>query len=209
VVDIYKVHKGIVVGLYVESHRNFPLVVGCSIRSPRGIVLDIPARVLKSPGLALWAIDAPAECATQPNVPQASEWRGDIIFALWANFSFTKSLADTGWVHWDAFWLIGSSLASLRAQEEDIGRKYEHGQNVWAEKSEFVQSSSAADKAEEIIDGIGSGVSFMVVYDFAARESNTGNQDVAAELFERVYERLKQPGGSEETKLLSAFAHAL
>jgi len=64
-----------------------------------------------------------------------------------------------------------------------------------------------------VIDGIykqfGSDVSFMVVYDYAARESNTGQQDVAAELFKKVYEYLKQPGGSEETKLLSAFAHAL
>jgi hypothetical protein len=64
-----------------------------------------------------------------------------------------------------------------------------------------------------VIDGIyksfGKDVSFMVVFDYAAHQCNTGNQDVAAELFKRVYERLKQPGGSEETKLLAAFAHAL
>ena len=94
VVDIYELHKGIVVGLYIESHQRFPLVVGCSIRTPKGKVLDIPARVLKSPGLALWAVDAPVECAMRaPDNSQVSEWSGHIIFALWPDFSFAKSRA--------------------------------------------------------------------------------------------------------------------
>lgn len=135
VVDIFHFHAGIAVGLHAEGWQQCPLVVGCSIRSSKGQVLDIPAKVLKSSGLALWYLDAPVECKIQESDSSVfSGWVGEIIFALWADFSFTERLADTGWVQWSTPWLIGSSLDSLRVQEDEIERKYRHRKNVLTER---------------------------------------------------------------------------
>ena len=102
---------------------------------------------------------------------------------------------------------------ALGAAVNFLRRFFDRSRPVPPASSGVPASPSAAAKANNVIDDVyrsfGSDVSFTVVYDYAARESNTGHQDLAAELFNRVYAHLKQHGGSEETKLLSAFAHAL
>jgi hypothetical protein len=131
---VYPFHGAILVGLSVESKHKFPLVVGCSLRTTTGTIIDLPARRLKSPGLALWHIDAPAECSLgeQPRHYPGLGWQGQVIFALWTDSNFRERLADTGWVHWHAPWLIGHSTAGLQAVEEEIDSIYGERQDVWA-----------------------------------------------------------------------------
>ena len=49
---------------------------------------------------------------------------GEIIFALWRDDTFQERLDDTGWVPWQAHWLIGGSIAAVEQHEEEINFKY-------------------------------------------------------------------------------------
>jgi hypothetical protein len=136
IVDQYKYHGSIVFGLDIQAPTNeFPLLVGCSLLTPQGEEIDLPAKWLNSPGLVLWKIKAD-ERFQNPREPTprnaATPWYGKIIFALWRNDKFTERLFDTGWVEWTALWLIGSSTAGLNMQDEQIKRKYGHRLDVWS-----------------------------------------------------------------------------
>lgn len=128
--DTLHYHASVVYGLRIQSDRPFPLVVGCSIRTPKGEIIDIPAHYLLSPGLALWKVKAPRECLTGGSW-QDGTWRGHIIFALWEDTTFSKRLTDTGWVPWEAYGMIGGSSAGLDMQESLIGNKYADREKVW------------------------------------------------------------------------------
>lgn len=128
--DTLYYHASIVYGLRIHSDRPFPLVVGCSIRTPKGEIIDLPARYLLSPGLALWKVKAPHECF-MGGFWQTGTWSGHIMFALWKDATFSQRLKDTGWVSWEAYGMIGGSTAGLDMQESLIGNKYAGRDEVW------------------------------------------------------------------------------
>jgi hypothetical protein len=78
----------------------------------------------------------------------------------------------------------------------------------WCPELKFkpLLSSEAASKAEKIIADALKNVSFPQLQDYAAREANTGNHAVAAEIFYRIYQYVCAPGANEEGKLLTAFS---
>ena len=134
IVEQYRYHASVVFGLDVLAPSSeFPLLVGCSVRSRDGKIVDIPAQWLKSPGSALWNIKAPPECQISTD-PWDKSWSGQIIFALWQDDTFTKRLADTGWVNWEALWLIGSSTKGLDMQDEQIKSKSAGRMDVWVKR---------------------------------------------------------------------------
>lgn len=117
------------------------MVVGCSIQFPDGIIMDVPARLLNSPGLALWDVDAPDACAVRiTGTAEIAHWKGRIIFALWPDFAFRTRLTDTGWVDWRAPWLMGHSLAGVKAQEDEIQSTYGHRLDIWLERGAATRS---------------------------------------------------------------------
>lgn len=128
--DTFHYHASVVYGLRIHSDRPFPLVVGCSIRTPNGAIIDIPARYLLSPGLTLWKVQAPHECLTGGSW-QDGTWRGHIIFALWEDATFSRRLVDTGWVPWEAHGMIGASTAGLDMQDGFMERKYTGHEKMW------------------------------------------------------------------------------
>jgi ankyrin repeat protein len=77
-------------------------------------------------------------------------------------------------------------------------------------RSAAILSEEAARKAENLVDScskrLGKDFNFATLFDYAARECNTGNYAVAAELFHRIYEQLKASSGNDETMVLSAFS---
>ena len=121
--NLYTRHKSIGVGLVISAPGpDFPLVVGCSIRTHQGQIVDIPARRISSSGRAFWTIEAP-DAAREGDSP-FSGWSGYVIFALWGNEAFDTRLADTGWVHWHAPWMIGASTKGLDMQDDEIWELY-------------------------------------------------------------------------------------
>jgi hypothetical protein len=134
IVDQFHYHASVVFGLDVlASNSEFPLLVGCSLKTLHGEIVDVPARWIKSPGLALWEIRPGTEFIRNPDTLPINDrvMAGTIIFALWRNDSFTESLGDTGWIDWEAIWLIGSSTKSMDMQDEHIQRKYGTRRDVW------------------------------------------------------------------------------
>lgn len=132
--DVYEYSASLVYGLRIHSDRPFPLVVGCSIRTPKGAIIDLPARFLLSPGLALWKVKAPSECASDRlREHRVSAWEGSIIFALWEDATFSRRLADTGWVRWRMIDLVGTgaSTAGLDMQDRHMEDKYAGHEKVW------------------------------------------------------------------------------
>ena len=103
--------------------------------------MDVPARLLNSPGLALWDVDAPDACAVRiTGTAEISHWKERIIFALWPDFALRTRLTDTGWVDWRAPWLISHSLAGVKAQEDEIQSKYGHRRDIWLERGAATRS---------------------------------------------------------------------
>lgn len=127
-------HASVVFGLNIEG-RGFPLLVGCSLLTPKGEVVDLPAKWLKSPGLAIWTYEADARFLHKPGVePCDRVWLGRIKFALWRDDTFTERLADTDWVRWETFYLIGTSTAGVNMSDDHIERNYGHRLDVWSEQ---------------------------------------------------------------------------
>lgn len=132
--DVYEYSASLVYGLHIHSDRPFPLVVGCSIRTPKGVVIDLPARYILSNGLALWNVKAPSECASDRlREHRMSAWEGSIIFALWEDATFSRRLVDTGWVRWRMIDLVGTgaSAAGLEMQDRYMEDKYAGRHEVW------------------------------------------------------------------------------
>lgn len=124
----------IVFGLEVQgTAKEFPLVVGCSLLTRSGEGVDIPHRWIRTPGKALWGVKFPAEFVTNPGVTPVNDRKmaGRIIFALWRDDKFRERLADTSWVNWDAYWLIGSSTAGMDMQDERIKNEYGGMDDAW------------------------------------------------------------------------------
>lgn len=128
--DVFTGHASLAFGLSLESDARFPVVVGCSIRTSAGQIIDIPARYLISPGLALWSVRAPEECFIGLDAMPDS-WVGHIIFAVYEDATFANRLADTGWVEWGAPFAIGSSTAGLDIQDQQMEARYGRRRDVW------------------------------------------------------------------------------
>jgi hypothetical protein len=128
--DVFVGHASLCFGLAVESGAEFPVVVGCSIRTPAGRIIDIPARYLVSPGLAHWEVSAPDECFIGLDA-NPHPWIGQIIFAVYEDVTFGNRLADTGWVEWGAPFAIGSSTAGLDLQDGQMELRYGQRLDVW------------------------------------------------------------------------------
>jgi predicted nucleic acid-binding Zn-ribbon protein len=110
------------IGLTISSREKFPLVVGCSMRNREGKIVDLPPRLIKRNGKALWIQDfIPEECKYYEG------WEGEIIFALWSDNSFSNRLADTGWIHW----FIPKYTKPNRLEDEKIKVKYGDALEVW------------------------------------------------------------------------------
>lgn len=69
-----------------------------------------------------------------------------------------------------------------------------------------VTGTATAEKAQVIIDTAirNPGMSYAALQDYAARQANTGNYAVAAEIFSRISEFLSA-GGNDEAMILAAF----
>jgi hypothetical protein len=139
IVDKYSYQNSICLGLKVIAPvKEFPLLVGCSLKTESGIVIDLPAKWIESAGLAFWQVkfnelENPSQFRIN-RIPFENDKRGFIIFALWRDDSFKQRLADTGWVTWDAPFLIGSSTKSMDMQDENIRNKYESRFSVLSDK---------------------------------------------------------------------------
>jgi hypothetical protein len=131
VVDQFGYNASVVFGLEVEAPaEECPLVVGCSLRTTQGDIIDQPARWLSSAGLALWEIKATPEFKIGQH--REDGWRGQVIFALWPDDRFSRRLADTGWLPCSAYWLVGASTAGLDMQDDNVRRKYDGRFGVWS-----------------------------------------------------------------------------
>ncbi|WP_448620070.1 hypothetical protein [Geodermatophilus sp. URMC 65] len=141
IVDQFHYHTQVVFGLDVQSDNNqWPRVVGCSLLSQAGDIHDLPARWLRSAGLALWDIKmttALAEFCTDPGEPGGymRAYGGRIMFALWPDNAFRTRLADTGWVPWEATSMVGASAAGFDAQDQYIESKYGGRLDAWAQQA--------------------------------------------------------------------------
>jgi hypothetical protein len=122
--DFWPHGASMIIGLRVQCTSRFPIVVGCSLETPEGEEVDLPARFLHSPGLALWGYEEVDDRFADPpgarGVGRISGWRGKIIFALYTDATHDHRLADTGWVPWSARNVFGSSLASVDHAERNI-----------------------------------------------------------------------------------------
>jgi hypothetical protein len=135
--DQFGYHAKVIFGLNIQAPASeFPLLVGCSLLNPTGQEVDIPARWLKSPGLAIWGVSPGGESRDVKFIanPNDMTMAGKIMFALWRDDTFTERLADTGWVNWKAYWLIGSSTAGLDMQDERIKQEYGNRLDVWSKQ---------------------------------------------------------------------------
>lgn len=123
--DFWKSGRNLCIGLSIQSSEKFPLVVGCSFQNESREIVDIPARYLLSPGLALWGQESANHQFKYPRDAQdlyeITGWKGRIIFALYLDSTFKNRLADTGWVEWNSFNRIGGSTAGLDDEDEIIG----------------------------------------------------------------------------------------
>ena len=134
IIHIYARQSSLGCGLMIKgSPGTFPLLVGCSLKTRGGRVIDVPARWILSPGNAFWVVDVPDECRTNPGVPiYDAEWRGFIIFALYYK-SHSNRLSDTSWQQWHSISLIGSSTKALDLQDREISEFYRPSDEVWRE----------------------------------------------------------------------------
>jgi len=131
VLDVFSYHGSVSFGLSVKSNLLFPLLVGCSLRTVDGAVIDVPAKWISSSGLALWSLEAPPECrASAEQAGYNDSWQGAVIFALWEDLSWTRRLCDTGWIPWTAPFLIGASTKPLDSQDADVISRYGKRLNV-------------------------------------------------------------------------------
>ena len=123
--DFWESGSNLCIGLTIQSREKFPIVVGCSLQNESREIVDIPARYLLSPGLALWGQESANHQFKYPKDAQGlyeiSGWKGRIIFALYSDSTFKNRLADTGWVEWNSFNRIGGSTAGLDDEDEIIG----------------------------------------------------------------------------------------
>ncbi len=83
-------------GLKVESDK-LPVIVGCSIRSLFGRVIDFPIRQLKANGNCIWVVNKPVgdDFLLRQNVHA-----GFVRFSLWGDEGFSDRLSDTEWQFW-------------------------------------------------------------------------------------------------------------
>jgi hypothetical protein len=137
--DQFGYHARVIFGLNIQAPASeFPLLVGCSLLNPTGQEVDVPPRWLRSPGLAIWEVTPGVEFPGTKFIVDYDDrmMAGKIMFALWRNDTFTERLSDTGWVNWEAYWLIGSSTAGLDMQDERIKREYGSRFDVWSKEKQ-------------------------------------------------------------------------
>ena len=125
-------HLSFVARLVVDGPPDaFPVVVGCSLRTPEGMIVDVPAQRLSSPGRALWAV-RPGDWGDDAWMNRyGEEQSGHAIFAIYADAAFSERLADTGWLPFDAPCLIGSSHAALDEANDGLREWIGVRANVW------------------------------------------------------------------------------
>lgn len=138
VVDRYLHQRQQVFGLSVGGPgREFPLLVGCSLKTPHEGVRDMPARWIESPGLALWILSGGPEFRTCREDAWSS-LRGGVIFKLWRDDRFAECLAQTEWLDWGVPekepGAKGSVFEATRLdrQEEQMDRKYGGRRDAWS-----------------------------------------------------------------------------
>lgn len=132
IADQFSSTDQVVFGLKVEGDRKkFPLVVGASLRRRDGEVVDLPPRKLSSAGYASWEV-RPIPPGFQVSTAREDGKAGLIMFALWRDASFQERLADTGWVTWEAPWLVGASTAGVEMREREMNERYGARQHVWS-----------------------------------------------------------------------------
>ncbi len=127
----WQYHASVLFGLLITAPVDeFPLLVGCSLKTKDGEVVDQKARWITSPGKALWKIEADSRFMERLDWGD-KEWVGKIIFALYRDDSHEERLADTEWTQWKAPFLIGYSTAGLDMEEEFIRKEYDGRFDVW------------------------------------------------------------------------------
>ena len=117
----WKIQSDLIIGLNIQSNVNFPIVVGCSLRTSNREIVDIPARFLLSPGFSFWGKEEVDSKFKYPlDSGMTGDWQGQIIFALYADKTFSQRLADTGWVNWHSNNLFMSSTYGLDERDQEI-----------------------------------------------------------------------------------------
>jgi len=142
IVERFGFHGSVSFGLSVDGPpQAFPLVLGCSLRTRDGQVVDVAARYIDSAGVALWDVKADQrfKVGDRGTLGAFDGWSGSIIFALWRDHSFRERIVDTGWHDWSAPWLIGASIAGVEENERLIQDRY-------AARSGALRSSPALEK---------------------------------------------------------------
>lgn len=138
--NFWTIGSQLILGIFVQSNEKFPIVVGCSLQTASNEIVDIPARYLFSSGFVFWGVEKVDRRFMYPKdalgLFDTSGWNGKIIFALYTDSSFHNKLADTGWIEWNSYNLIGSSTAGLDNRDKEIDdiieNKYSvRNQNIW------------------------------------------------------------------------------
>ena len=125
----------------------FPRVVGCSLRTTSGRIIDIPARRLRTAGHALWPVSIPDKALflQGENPIGVRHCAGEVIFALWDSDRYERRLADTGWVRWDTNRVPdNASHYFLKYVEGDIDSAYGDRADAW-DKGDVSEALSAPE----------------------------------------------------------------
>jgi hypothetical protein len=130
VVDQFHYQASVLFGLQVAAPaEKWPLVVGCSLRTPHGDIIDEPARRLSPTGLALWEIKASSEFKVGPHREDGGWVRSSLRTGLTTVFSLVGRYRLAPW---NAIWMIGASTYGLDAQDERDLAKYGSRRDVWS-----------------------------------------------------------------------------
>lgn len=123
----YGFHQAIVFGFEIQADR-FPVILGCTARNYSKREIDFKAQKVDKPGKLLVHMSAPASTAAK-GMSQIW-WEGDVLMALWPDMKMEKRLTDTGWIHWRAEYLIGSSIKGVEMQEDEMRARYKDAQRI-------------------------------------------------------------------------------
>lgn len=76
---------------------RFPLIVGCSVRHESGKFTHLAGKPIAAPGEMVFDFEIRFDTGPWGTVTPNPDMPKSVIFALWPDTTFDKSLADTDW----------------------------------------------------------------------------------------------------------------
>lgn len=149
-----------VFGLDVQGPA-FPRVVGCSLRTLAGRVVDLPLRRLLSAGRGLWPIrmsdrELWTSFETGEDALGVRQLAGDVIFAVWADQTLHERLADSGWARWNTARVPpDASLHFLEYVDGMIEEDYGARSDVWDLQMEPLTFREAWERLDQRASALG------------------------------------------------------